>query len=424
MILRFCNFIDNERVFRNNIHHGPVLKQLFISLFVVLLSFGLLSFGLLPFGALAQTAEDARQQLSNTLNEIKAANKRQKEIAEQRGKLRQEMRSLEKDMVRLARETSGHEQDLSVFEDKLAILESQKEEKTKALNASQAELSNLISAMVRLKELPPETVIAMPGRVNETLEAARALSLISHVVQEEADSIKAQLRELDDLEKKIKKNHQDIVRKSKEVEEKRADLARKIKERSELQEKLSDESEQTKAELAELKERSHNLEELVDALGKLAPKREEEEKQTVPVPKRRHHDADEMRSFVDAKGHLHMPVSGKVVKAYGTSGDTVFSRGITVRTREGANVVAPFDGEVVYAGNFRDYGRIVIIRHSDDYHTLLSGMEHVNCTAGQFIMEGEPIGAMGRSDDMRNLYIEVRKSSKPVDPSPWFRGMT
>lgn len=411
----FRKFINNERIFRNNIQHWLALLCLLLPL----------SIAVFPVSVNAQTGDEARAKLASTLDAIKAANARQKELEEQAGKLHNELKELQKQTVALANDTGEHEDELADFEDKLTILEEQKKQKNTELATRQAELSTLISAMIRLKQLPPETIIAMPGHLDETLAAARALSLISHSIQDEADSLKSQLAELDDLEDKIKKNRASIVTSKKDLAARRAELQAKIKERSDLEEKIGSESEETKEQIRQLTAQSHNLEELVDALGKeeAAPPPAEDDVKASSISKNhRLRSAEEMRSFADAKGHLRMPAKGKIVRHFAGSGeDSALSRGITVETHEGSSVVAPFDGEVVYAGSFRDYGRIIIIRHSGEYHTLLSGMERINCTPGQFLMEGEPIGTMGTSQDARRLYIEIREDRKPVDPLPWFK---
>lgn len=410
-------FINNERIFRNYIQHGSVLLQLFCAV----------SVAILPVYAHAQTGDEAKAKLASTLSAIKEANAHQKDLEEQTEKLHNELKELQKETINLANDTGEHEDELEDFEDKLAILEDQKKQKNRELAARQAELSTLISAMIRLKQLPPETIIAMPGHIDETLSAARALSLIFHSIQDDADSLKNQLGELDDLEARIKKSRASIVTSKKDLAAKRAELQQKIKERTALEDKLDSESEETKAKIAQLTEQSHNLEELVEALGRAeaAPPTQPPADNIKASSIRKEHrlrSAEEMRPFPDVKGHLRMPAKGKIVRHFAGSGeDSALSRGITIETREGSSVLAPFDGEVVYAGSFRDYGRIIIIRHSDDYHTLLSGMEHINCTPGQFLMEGEPIGTMGTSQDTRRLYVEVRKDHKPIDPLPWFK---
>lgn len=411
------SYIDNGRVFRNNIQHEPVLLRLFVFLLIVSMS----------SAVQAQTSKDAREQLSGTVSEIKATAKRQKKIAEQTAKLERELKELQQETVALARDTGDKEEELSVFEDKLAILEEQKKQKNNAFAERKEELSTLVSAMVRLKELPPEAVIAMPGKLGETLAAARALNVVTHAIEEDAESLKQQLQELDDLEGKIRKNREDIVSRKLGLEQKRASLASKIKERTKLQDELSDKDEEESERLAQLNAKSQNLQDLIEALGKTQAARQRLAQQEVKEkPAKKEDESDDsrdIRSFSAARGKIRMPVAGKVIRHYGSgSQETAFSRGITLETRENANVVAPFDGEVVYAGNFRDYGRMVIIRHSGDFHTLLSGMDHINCKPGQTLMEGEPIGSMGQARDERHLYMELRHNSKPVDPSVWIKG--
>ena len=99
----------------------------------------------------------------------------------------------------------------------------------------------------------------------------------------------------------------------------------------------------------------------------------------------------------DAIPLLIMPVRGQLVLAFGrqeTGADSV-SKGISIATRTQAQVVAPYDGQIVYAGAFRGYGQILIIEHGGRYHTLLAGLERIDAVVGQWILAGEPIGIMG-----------------------------
>jgi septal ring factor EnvC (AmiA/AmiB activator) len=83
-------------------------------------------------------------------------------------------------------------------------------------------------------------------------------------------------------------------------------------------------------------------------------------------------------------------------------------------------VVAPYDGQIVYAGAFRGYGEILIIEHGGRYHTLLAGLERVDAVAGQWILAGEPIGIMGSPQERSpELYLELRHAGQPVNPLPW-----
>ncbi|MBI3444037.1 MAG: peptidoglycan DD-metalloendopeptidase family protein, partial [Magnetospirillum sp.] len=88
-------------------------------------------------------------------------------------------------------------------------------------------------------------------------------------------------------------------------------------------------------------------------------------------------------------------------------------------TRKAAQVIAPFDGHVAFAGPFRGYGLLLIIEHSEGYHTLLAGMSQIDCAVGQKLLAGEPVGIMGQDDSKPNLYVELRRNGQPVNPLPW-----
>lgn len=379
--------------------------------------------------AMAGTADDAKKQLTGTLSEIQSAAKKQKDLEKKQEELEHEMKRLQEETVTISRDAKGQEEALVELEEKTGILEGQQKEKQAQLDMRKAELSDALSAMVKLSRLPPEAVIAMPGKVQETLSAARALGVITKTVQEEASSLKAQLRELDNLKLTIAKNHEDLIRKKVSLLTRQKQLAGKITERGKLHTALGGKAKEEKEKMQKLTERSKTLQDLVDTLNKEEDTiRNARNASPASVRQRSMFSSGKLRkqrSFAQSKGRIGLPVTGRIVGLYGHSeGGAAFSKGVMIESRGTGNVVAPYDGEVVYAGKFRDYGKMVIIRHADDYHTLLSGMDEINCAPGQFLLEGEPIGAMGKPAEgaKPRLYVEMRKSGKPIDPMGWFKG--
>jgi septal ring factor EnvC (AmiA/AmiB activator) len=95
---------------------------------------------------------------------------------------------------------------------------------------------------------------------------------------------------------------------------------------------------------------------------------------------------------------------------------------MVIATRSGAQVVTPFDGQIVFEGPFRSYGQILIIEHRGGYHTVLAGLAHVDVVVGQWLKAGEPVGAMiDTAQGHPQLYVELRRSGQPFDPAPWFK---
>jgi septal ring factor EnvC (AmiA/AmiB activator) len=104
-------------------------------------------------------------------------------------------------------------------------------------------------------------------------------------------------------------------------------------------------------------------------------------------------------------------------------------KGLTIAARPGAQITAPCDGWVVFAGPFRNYGQLLILNAGGGYHVLVAGMERITVDLGQFVVTGEPVAVMGGRLQAAStpgapgqpvLYVEFRKDGSPVDPSPWW----
>jgi septal ring factor EnvC (AmiA/AmiB activator) len=103
---------------------------------------------------------------------------------------------------------------------------------------------------------------------------------------------------------------------------------------------------------------------------------------------------------------------------------------LSIATHAGADITAPCDGWVVYAGPFRSYGQLLILNAGGGYHVLLAGMDRISVDLGQFVLTGEPVATMGGGSQVSSaiatgakqpvLYVEFRKDGTPIDPSPWW----
>lgn len=136
-----------------------------------------------------------------------------------------------------------------------------------------------------------------------------------------------------------------------------------------------------------------------------------------------------------ARGKLPMPAHGQRVLNFGEK--TKYghpSKGIVIETRNGAQITSPADGWIIYAGEFRSYGQLLIINAGGGYLILLAGLSRIDVEPGQFVLAAEPVGTMagstsGGSGSVREvknetntpvLYVELRKDGRPIDPSPWW----
>jgi septal ring factor EnvC (AmiA/AmiB activator) len=126
-----------------------------------------------------------------------------------------------------------------------------------------------------------------------------------------------------------------------------------------------------------------------------------------------------LRRFADAAGRYLLPASGRLVQRFGVTKAGITSQGLAYVTRRGAEVVAPYDGRVIFAGPFHGYGHILIVEHADGYDSLIAGLGRIDATVGQWVVSGEPVGTMPEGEDKPRLYLELRHDGQPVNPSPW-----
>ena len=97
------------------------------------------------------------------------------------------------------------------------------------------------------------------------------------------------------------------------------------------------------------------------------------------------------------------------------------AQGIKIDTRANAQVVAPYDGQIVFAGPFKAYGQLLIIEHGEGYYSLLSGLGAIHAGVGQWVLTGEPVGIMNASDGNKELYMEMRRGRQAFNPEPWLQ---
>ncbi|MEO7053766.1 MAG: peptidoglycan DD-metalloendopeptidase family protein, partial [Rhizomicrobium sp.] len=115
------------------------------------------------------------------------------------------------------------------------------------------------------------------------------------------------------------------------------------------------------------------------------------------------------------RNSLLEPVVGSVVAAEGGNS------GLSYATRPGAQVIAPADGKVLYAGPYHKSGQVLILEITTGYDLVLAGLGRVTVRPNDEVLAGEPVGNMPAQSGSPNerLYFELRQSGHGMDPRPW-----
>jgi len=111
------------------------------------------------------------------------------------------------------------------------------------------------------------------------------------------------------------------------------------------------------------------------------------------------------------------PVTGEVSSRFGPRQGRVHD-GIDIVAPHGTPVVAAADGQVIFSGVLRGYGRVVIVRHAGGYITLYAHNAANHVREGQVIRRGEQVATVGQSGRVTgaSLHFEVRKDNRARNP--------
>ncbi len=115
------------------------------------------------------------------------------------------------------------------------------------------------------------------------------------------------------------------------------------------------------------------------------------------------------------------PVKGKVIARFSSKvkgSKAQGNKGIDIAGRRGTSIRAAASGKVVYAGSaLRGYGKLIIIKHNNDYLSAYAHNDIILVKEQQQIKSGEIVAKMGDTDAQRvMLHFEVRFRGKSVDP--------
>ena len=374
----------------------------------------------LPLPADAQTQkqlESIEQRLTTGQDRASALEKRSQGLVA-------ELAALRRQSIDMARRAQESEALMSQLERQLAELKDEAIHRESLLKLRRRQLSGTLGALERLSLNPPRSLLVGPSSPINTVRSAVLLRTALPRLTSDAEALRLEIDTLEQVKHDIRAQSTTLARTSEALATERAQLTPVMQRKAALQKQTEMESRRNAKEIEALAGQAKSLRELLARLGttRRSVPRPPSKRETAPSPSATVLLAKPagIRPF-PASGPIALPVQGRVEHRYGEG--TEFgnaSRGITIVTRERAQIVAPHDGKVAFAGSFRRYGQILIIEHGGGYHTVLAGMAQIDCVVGQWLLAGEPIGSMGRAEkEQTALYVELRRDGQPINPLPW-----
>jgi len=403
------------------------------------------------------TPEEAKKKLESRRQELESVSKRAETLETDVGTLAAERERLNAKLVETADLIKKSEAQLTSIESRVGELEAQEKILRGSLNQRHGQIAKLLSALQRMGRNPPPILITQREDALKMVRSAMLLAAAFPELGDQARALAARLNELvrvmgeirtqgDNLKAEMTRLTDARTRLSGLLEEKKVSLEQRQSELKHMRQAAADIS----ASVTDLNELISRLDKAVkdntglgayDAEARKRAAAPDDEKVMLPKPT----DVVELAPgatlgspgrikpeipFTQATGRLPLPAQGRNVLAFGEK--TQYggqSKGLVLETRQGAQVTSPCDGWIVYAGEFRSYGQLLIINAGGGYHVLLAGLSQIDVQPGQFVLAAEPVGTMsGWSQQAQPaavnsapvLYVEFRKDGRPIDPNPWW----
>jgi len=371
--------------------------------------------------------------------------------------LEKENEDLSRRLAEVASRIQSREAMITSGEQRLSALDAEEKALLDDLRRRRKALAELLAGLQRLERNPPPPLATHP---DDALAALRGAMLFGAVVPElrgQTAALNQSLSRLSEVRTAQGTEQGDIAGHLARLSAEHAEL---VSLRSRKQALIADTQERLKAEqerARKLAAKAKSLEQLMDGLVQARQAQEAEDRKRAEVQaaeeqKRaeaqqaedhRRAEADERRrtallnkprtAFTKLRGRVDYPAQGQRVRGYGDKdGFGGRANGLFIATRAGAQVTAPADAKVEFAGEFRSYGLLLILDVGEGYHLLMAGLGTITAETGQTIRAGEPVGSMGqqaasgtligdRLDDPRPiLYVEFRKDGGAIDPSAWW----
>jgi septal ring factor EnvC (AmiA/AmiB activator) len=438
--------------------------------------------------------DEARQRLEMRRNELEAVENRAKFIQGDLTELRQEREKLNARLLQQAALIQNGEASLTALEKRLAAQEAKEKAQRETLDSNHARIAKLMGALQRMGRNPPPVLFTHRDDALKMVRSAIMLSTAFPELRKDALELARQLEELIAVKAAIQADRDKYKADIQRISDERTKLSSLLETKRQTQDEKQSELEQVRRAASEIQRSVGELNEMIAKLDKAVADntglasydqeiaRSAAEKTLAPGPivvaavgaaagttqprilppttdapreaalspapgavikpsivelaPKSALGADTSRmkpaiAFHLAKAKLPKPAHGRQTLGFGEKTQYgAQSKGILIETRPNALVTAPADGWVVYAGEFRSYGQLLIINAGGGYHVLLAGMSNIDVRPGEFVLATAPVGNMpglnSKTQDGKPpstatvLYVEFRKDGRPIDPDPWW----
>lgn len=377
---------------------------------------------LIASAAVSQTVRDEAAQLTEAKRQAIVAEQRSAALEVRAARASNDAARARADQAAVAARIQTAEADIAAARARIRVIETLRARQRARLAEKQAPIARLVAALQMMARRPPALTLVQPGSLSDLVHVRSLLTSTLPLIRERTASLRAEIEEGNRLRRQADLAVAALVAGQRRLEGQHIELAKLEAGHRRRSQKLVDSAMFEQDRAIALGERARDIADLMRELGDQAQLREQ--LASLPGPLLRPAIPGQAAAPVRESAVRHagrppyrLPVVGRLVSGMGELSNTgVRTRGLTLATARGAQVISPTSGRVAYAGAFRGYGRIVIVDHGGGWTTLITNLASLDVRVGDTVDQGSPLGRAGGGKPM--ITVELRRSGQPVDITP------
>jgi len=363
--------------------------------------------------------EQERTALARALADAKAAARRSATLERQADSAVAEADKARAEARVVASRVQQAEAEIAAAEARVKIIATLQRAQRARLAARQQPLARLTAALQSMARRPTMLALVQPGSIDDLVRVRAVLATTLPRVEAETAALRKDIARSRDLARQANRAAALQREGRQQLAYRRAELARLEARARNRSRELASTSRLEEERALGLSERARDLDSLVGDLEASATLRQQLAALEGPVLRPPRPQASEVIENApapasNARPAYRLPAAGAIVTGFGEVAATgVRSRGLTLATRPGAQLIAPADGRIAFAGAYRGFGQIVIIEHVGGWTSLITGLARTKLKVGERIAQGDPLGRA--ADNRPRITVELRRNGRPID---------
>lgn len=356
-----------------------------------------------------QRLKKIEQRIKSIKDEINNLQKKESGYLETLHKIEKLLQDTGKELQTIERDLELAQKEIKQGEDELIFEKRTLKEKTKLLE-------NRLRVIYKHRLTGYLEILFNSESFSDFLTRFRYIKNILSLDAKVINDIRQQMKKIEDNKMNLENREEILSLLKREVEKGKENIEFSIRAKKSIINKINSQKEAYLKSLKELEQSSLEIKNIIERIYK---QQEEDSKKT----SRKEVPAITLKP---KKGILALPIQGKLISGYGRQKNIefntyTFNSGIDISAPLGQVVRAASSGEVIYTGNIKGYGQIIIIDHGGRITTLYAHLSKILIDIGDKVKKEQVIGQVGDSGGVSStrLHFEVRVEGKPTDPMNW-----